>query len=157
MTIGVGSFPNGIKDVYPNCCYSPSIRTLQDSLSSCFIFSKETFSNTIEPNLFYINEDNQIKLINIIKEEPKDKILENSINNEPISLINMISNENCVSINNTVKTIENPEDEPYNDIFDRYKILVVILYLGDENHDKDITPKVFEDNAGKSLRKKGFK
>lgn len=157
VTIGVGSFPNGLKDVYPNCCYSPSIRTLQDSLSTCFIFSKETFSTNIEPNLFYINEDKQTELLNIINEEPKDKILQNSINNEPITLLNMISNENSISLNNTVKMIENPEQEPYKDIFDRFKILVVILYLGNDEHDKDITTKIFEDNAGKSLKKKGFK
>ena len=83
--------------------------------------------------------------------------MQNSINNEPISLVNMISNENSISLNNRVKKIENPEEEPYNDIFDRFKILVVILYLGDDKHDSDITTKIFEDNAGKALKKKGFK
>ena len=158
ITIGVGSFPNGLKDIYPNFCYSPSIRTIQDSLLSCFIFSKET-SSKIEPNLFFINinEEKQKMLKTIFKKEPIDKKLEESINNEPINIVNMIQNENSNVLDNLVKGIKNPEDEPYYDIFDRFKILVVILYLGDDKHDINITTEVFEENAGKSLRKKGFK
>ena len=55
------------------------------------------------------------------------------------------------------KKIKNPEEEPYRDVFYYFKILIVILYLGNNEHDKNITPEVFEDNAGKSLKKKGFK
>ena len=158
ITIGVGSFPNGLKDIYPNCCYSPSIRTIQDSLLSCFIFSKEKYSK-IDSNLFFINiNEEKLKMLNtIFKKEPCDKKLEESINNEPINIVNMIQNENSNVLDNLVKGIKNPEDEPYYDIFDDYKILVVILYLGDNKHDTNITTEVFEENAGKSLRKKGFK
>ena len=69
ITIGVGSFLKGLKDIYPNCCYSPSIRTIQDALFSCFVFSKETYSNSIDSNLFFINinEEMQKELKNIIK------------------------------------------------------------------------------------------
>ena len=158
ITIGVGSFPNGLKDIYPNCCYSPSIRTIQESLLSCFLFSKETYSK-IDSNLFFINinEEKQKMLKEIFEKEPNDKKLEESINNEPINIVNMIQNENSNVLDNLVKGIKNPEDEPYYDIFDDFKILVVILYLGDDKHDKNITTEVFEENAGKSLRKKGFK
>ena len=156
ITIGVGSFPKGLKDIYPNCCYSPSIRTIQDALFSCFVFSKETYSNSIDSNLFFINinEEMQKKLKNIIKKEPIYKKLAENINNEPINLVNMIQNENSKSINNLVKQIENPKDELYYDTFEGFKILVVILYLGNDKHDIDITTEKFEDNAGKSLKKK---
>ena len=68
----VGSFPNGLKEIYPNCCYSPSIRTIHDSLFSCLYLSTESYTNIIEPNLFFIKEDKQIELLNILKKEPKD-------------------------------------------------------------------------------------
>ncbi len=157
ITIGVGSFPNGIKDIYPNCCYSPSITYLHDALYSCFITSKEIFANSIQPNLFFNKEEDQEKLYTIIRKEPEDKILKDSIDNEPINIINMIFNENSTFSKSTVKTIINPEEEPYYDIFDNFKILVVILYLGNNEHDKNITTEIFENNAGRALKKKGFK
>ena len=158
ITIGVGSFPNGIKDIYPNCCYSPSIRTLNDSLFSCLVFSKSNNSNTIDSKLFLNNEDKNLseKLSLIIKEIPKDEKLKKSIDNRQFKIINMIINEN-INISKFEKFIENPEDEPYYNIFDSYKILIVILYLGNDKHDKNITTEVFENNAGKALRRKGFK
>ena len=69
----------------------------------------------------------------------------------------MIYNENSVTLDGMAKIIENPQDEPYFDIFDRFKILVEILYLGNDKHDINITTDIFENNAGKSLQKKGFK
>ena len=66
----------------------------------------------------------------------------------------MIHNENSVTLDGMVKIIENPKDESYFDIFDRFKILVVILYLGNDKHDINITTDIFENNAGKSLQKK---
>ena len=157
VTIGVGSFPNGIKDIYPNCCYSPSINYLHDALYSCFITSKEIFENSIQSNLFFNKEKDQEKLFTIIRKKPEDKILKDSIDNEPINIINMIFNENSTFSKSTVKTIINPEEEPYYDIFDNFKILVVILYLGNNEHDKNITTEIFENNAGRALKKKGFK
>ena len=157
VTIGVGSFPNGIKDIYPNCCYSPSITYLHDALYSCFITSKEIFANSIQSNLFFNKEGDQEKLFTIIRKEPEDKILKDSIDNEPINIINMIFNENSEFSLSTAKEIINPEEEPYYDIFDNFKILVVILYLGNKEHDKNITTEIFENNAGRSLKKKGFK
>ena len=159
VTIGVGSFPNGLKEIYPNSCYSPSIRNLQDALSSCFLYSKESYSNSIDSNLVLVdfNEKEEKELHKILGKEPIDKILKNSINNAPINILNMIQNENSVILNNLEKKIENPKDEPYYDIFEDFKILIVILYLGNNEHDKNITTEVFENNAGKSLRKKGFK
>ena len=44
---------------------------------------------------------------------------------------------------NLVKQIENPKDEPCYEIFDGFKILVVILYLGNDKHDKNITTEKF--------------
>ena len=159
VAIGVGSFPNGLKEIYPNSCYSPSIRNLQDALSSCFLYSKESYSNSIDSNLVLVdfNEKEEKELHKILGKEPIDKILKNSINNAPINILNMIQNENSVILNNLEKKIENPKDEPYYDIFEDFKILIVILYLGNNEHDKNITTEVFESNAGKSLRKKGFK
>ena len=66
----------------------------------------------------------------------------------------MIHNENSVTLDGMVKIIENPKDESYFDIFDWFKILVVILYLGNDKHDINITTDIFENNAGKSLQKK---
>ena len=66
----------------------------------------------------------------------------------------MIHNENSVTLDGIVKIIEKPKDEFYFDIFDRFKILVVILYLGNDKHDINITTDIFENNAGKSLQKK---
>ena len=83
--------------------------------------------------------------------------MEDSINNQLINLVNMISNENSNNLNGLVKTIENPEEEPYYAIFERFKILLVILYLGNDKHDKNITTEIFEKNTGKALRKKGFR
>ena len=160
VTIGVGTFPKGIKEVYPNCCYAPSIRSLQDSLFSCFFYSKETFSNSFEPNLVLVNIDEfvQNRLEMILKENPKDKILENSIMKQPLtSVFDMIENENSRVIEGCKKLLINPEEEPYYDLFDDFKILIVILYLGNDEHDKNITTEIFEKNAGKSLKKKGFK
>ena len=59
ITIGVGPFPNSLKEIYPNCCYSPSLRTIQDSLFSCFNLSVESYTNIIESNLFFTKEDRQ--------------------------------------------------------------------------------------------------
>ena len=160
ITIGVGLFPNGIKEVYPKCCYSPSIRNLQDSLFSCFLYSKESYSNSFNSNLIkiFFKEDLKKKLSDILEEEPKDKLLEESISDSPItSFVNMIYNENSVILDGFTKKIVNPEEEPYYDVFDDFKILVVILYLGNKEHDTNITTEIFEENTGKSLRKKGFK
>ena len=160
VTIGVGSFPNGIKEVYPNCCYSPSIRNLQDSLFSCFFYSKDSLSNSFDPILLIKNFNEEIndKLKKIIKEEPKDKKLKESINNAPTSeYLKMIQNENTVNLEGYKKIVSNPEDEPYYDDFEDFKILLAILYLGNDKHDKNITTEIFEKNAGKALKKKGFK
>ena len=72
ITIGVGTFQNGIQNIYPNCCYSPSIRKLNDSLSLNFTSSKEITSNSIKSNYFFNNQVEFEKLNKIIKEEPKD-------------------------------------------------------------------------------------
>ena len=160
VTIGVGSFPNGIKEIYPNCCYSPTIRNLQDSLFSCFFYSKDSLSNSFEPILLLkgFNEETKEQLKNIIHKKPKDKKLEKSINGAPTSdYLRMIQNENTANLEGFKKIIANPKDEPYYDDFDDFKILVVILYLGNEKHDMNITTDFFEKNAGKALKKKGFK
>ena len=158
ITVGVGAFPNGINDIYPNYCYSPSIRKLNDALSSSFILSKECDSNYIKSNLFFTNQVDREKLSKIIREEPKDEKLKNSINNTKIKTVDMISNKNISFSTETInKSIENPEEEPYYDIFEIFKILIVILYLGNDKHDKNITTEIFEENAGKALKKKGFK
>ena len=162
VTIGVGTFPYGIKDVYPNCCYSPSIRNIQDALFSCFFYSKETSINSFDSNLILAEFDEKIKkeLTDILNEKPKDKKLEDSISNDP-GQFNLIQNENSnlnsIGMDGITKKVLNPEDEPYFDVFSDFKILIVILYLGDDKHDKNITTEVFEQNAGKSLKKKGFK
>lgn len=44
-----------------------------------------------------------------MKKDPNDKKLEDSINNEPINLVNMIQNENSIILENLVKKIENPK------------------------------------------------
>ena len=159
VTIGVGAFPNGIKEVYPNCCYSPSIRNLPDALSLCFFYSKESYSNNFQPNLvlMHFNEDTKKELTDILNQKPKDKKLENSIDNEPINSGDMIQNENSVILSGMEKKVANPEEEPYYDVFEDFKILIVILYLGNKDNDKKITTEIFEKNAGKSLIKKGFK
>ena len=159
ITIGVGSFPNGIKDIYPNCCYSPSIRTLHDSLFSCFILPKGNDSDNIEAQISLNYEDEKYveKLFTIIKESSKDKKLKQSIDNRPLKIMNMIINENIHFSKSSEKLIENPEEEPYYDIFGGFKILIVILYLGNDKHDKNITTEIFENNAGMALKKKGFK
>ena len=100
-------------------------------------FSTESYSNSIEAILFFINEVQQKKLYDIVREEPKDKVLQNSIDNQPINLINMVTNENSVNLSG-IKMIKNPEEDPYNDIFDNFKILVVILYLGKDKPDINI-------------------
>ena len=74
VSIGVDSFPNSLKEICPNCCYSSTIRKIHDSLFSCFYLSAESYTNIIEPYLFFINEDKQIELLNILKKESKDKI-----------------------------------------------------------------------------------
>ena len=162
VTIGVGTFPYGIKEVYPICCYSPSIRNIQDALFSCFFYSKETSINSFDSNLILSEFDEKIKkeLTDILNEKPKDKKLENSISNDPgqFTLIhNENSNLNSIGMDGITKKVINPEAEPYFDVFGDFKILIVILYLGDDKHDKNITTEVFEQNAGKSLNKKGFK
>ena len=63
----------------------------------------------------------------------------------------MILNENLVNLEGMVKIRENPKEESYFDIFDRFKILVVILYLGNDKHDINITTDIFENNIGKSI------
>ena len=159
VTIGVGTFPKGIKEVYPNCCYASSIKNLPNALFSNFFYSKESISNTFEPHLVVTDFDIKIKekLIDILNEQPKDLILSDSIKNENIdSYVNMIYNENSASLEGFEKKIKNPEEEPYYDVFNE-KILIVILYLGNKDHDKNITTEIFENNAGKSLKKKGFK
>ena len=160
VIIGVGSYPKGIKEIYPNCCYAPSIRNLQDALFSCFFYSKESYSNSFDPNLILVdfNEEIKKKLSDFIKEKPKDKKLEDSITNEDLgSYLDMICTKNSTIIEGLEKKIKNPEEEPYRDVFYDFQILVVILYLGNNEHDKNITTEVFESNAGKSLKKKGFK
>ena len=159
VTIGVGTFPKGIKEICPNCCYASSIRNLPNALFSNFFYSKESISDYFEPNLVVADFDENIKkkLIEILNEKPKDTILSDSINNEDIdSYVNMIYNENSASLEGFEKKIKNPEEEPYYDVFSE-KILIVILYLGNKDHDKNITTEIFEKNAGKSLKKKGFK
>ena len=160
VVIGVGAYPNGIKEVYPNCCYAPSIRNLQDALFSCFNYSKESFSNSLESNLIKMEFDDEIKkkLLDILNEKPKDKELENSINNEDLSgYLDLICTKNSTLIHGLEKEIKNPEEEPYQKLIFDFRILVVILYLGNNEHDTNITTEIFKNNAGKSLEKKGFK
>ena len=160
VTIGVGTSPIGIKDVYPNCCYAPSIRNLPDALFSNFYYSKESNSNYFQSNLVLskFNDEINYKLKDIINEKPKDTILSESINNENIdSYVSMIYNEDSKVFEGFEKKIKNPEEEPYLNVFSNFKILIVILYLGNANHDKNITTEIFEMNAGNSLKKKGFK
>ena len=159
VTIGVGTFPTRIKDIYPNCCFSPSIRNLPNALFLNFFYSKESISSSLEQNLVIAHFDEEInkKLIDILNENPKDQILADSIINEDIdSYVNMIYNENSAALDGFEKKIKNPEEEPYYDIFSE-KILIVILYLGNKDHDKNITTEIFEKNAGQSLKKKGFR
>ena len=160
VVIGVGAYPNGIKEIYPNCCYAPSIRNLQDALFCCFNYSKESFSNFFESNLIKMEFDEEIKkkLFDILNEKPKDLELEKSIRNEDLSgYLDMICTKNSTLINGLEKEIKNPEKEPYRNNFYDFKILVVILYLGSNEHDKNITTEIFKNNAGKSLENKGFK
>ena len=40
ITIGVGSFPNGLDKIYPKFCYSLSLKKLHNSFSSCLVSLK---------------------------------------------------------------------------------------------------------------------
>jgi hypothetical protein len=134
ITIGVGSFPNGLDKIYPKFCYSPSLKKLHNSLSSCLGFSKDSPLKSIEPIITsgnYIKDENEWenikkKLSEIIKEEAEDKILKKSIESKPILFYNMILNEKSALFEEANQQIENPKIEPYRDnIFEGYLILIV--------------------------------
>ena len=75
ITIGVGTFPKGIDEIYPNCCYCPSIKNLQEALFSCIFYPNESVSNSFEQNLIVVEFNKNIKetLTEILNKEPKDK------------------------------------------------------------------------------------
>eukprot|EP00833_Pecoramyces_ruminatium_P013647 jgi/Orpsp1_1/1187679/evm.model.d7180000059405.1 len=165
MTIGVGSYPYGIKQLYPKCCYAPSLRVLGDAIAYLFSISRDPSSKEIIPQVIISNTSNEIQnnLKEMIIKEPKNIELQRSIEHKKMNYIEMIGNNDTMTLGNNKSVSDNPEDEPYYDgLFNGFNILIVILYLGGYEYqgkirDKDITVQQFESGAGKALRKKGFK
>ena len=79
-----------------------------------------------------------------------------------MNIIEMIGNYYTMTLEGVESTIENPEDEPYySNNFKGYKILIVILYLGNYKYngklrDNNINMEIFEKNTNAALKKKGF-
>jgi len=165
MTIGVGSYPYGIKQLYPKCCYSPSLRVLGDAIAFLFSISRDPTSKEIVPQVIIDNtsvdiENNLIKMIN---QPPDNKILQKSIENKEMNYIEMVGDIGTMTLPENILVLnENPEKEPYYDgLFEGFNILVVVLYLGGYEYqgkikDENITKEEFNAGAGKSLNKKGF-
>ena len=168
IAIGVGLYPKNINLIFPECCFSPSLDLLQDSLISCieslFDFSEKEIKQVLLENSYY---DLQ-KLKDKIKEEPVDSDLIKKIEASPANILNMIVNEDFIGKNiiKIDKEIKNPNSEPYYDSFGDHSILVIILYLGNYEYidnegktqiaDKYTTCETFDEMAGKDLKKKGF-
>ncbi|ORX61262.1 hypothetical protein BCR36DRAFT_408210 [Piromyces finnis] len=166
ITIGVGSYPNGIIQLYPKCCYAPSLRDLGDAISYLFSISRNPVSNEIIPQVIINNtsEETQIKLTEMIKQPPNNKELQRSIENKKMNYIEMMGNNNIMTLDDNIFIHdENPEIEPYYDgLFKGFNILVVILYLGGyeyqgKKRDQNITIEQFESGTGKALKRKGFR
>ena len=169
IAIGVGLYPKSINLIFPECCFSPSLKCLQDSLISCieslFDFSEKDIKQVLLENSY---NDFQ-KLKDKIKEEPIDSDLIKKIEESPANILNMIVNEDFIGneIIKIDKEIINPNAEPYYDSFEGHNILVIILYLGNYEYidnegktqiaDKYTTPETFNELTGKDLKKKGFK
>ena len=75
----------------------------------------------------------------------------------------MLLNEKSAFLEEVSQGVNNPEKEPYrNEIFEGYKILIVILYLGGyvvdgKIFDNNITEDEFNTKTGEALKTKGFK
>ncbi|ORX59905.1 hypothetical protein BCR36DRAFT_408277 [Piromyces finnis] len=167
MTFGVGSYPYGIKQLYPKCCYAPSILNLADALSYLFSLSRNPACDKIIPQVIIssISEELQTKLSEMINQPPDNTELQESIENTLMDYIEWIGNNNTMkleNINNMKIYSRNPEIEPYFDgMFKGFKILVVILYLGGYEYngkirDQNITIQQFYSGTGMALKRKGF-
>jgi len=165
ITIGVGSYPCGIKQLYPKCCYAPSLRVLGDAIAFLFAISRDPTSKEIIPQVIIDSTTNEIqnRLNEMIKEPPDNKELQKSIENKKMNYIEMMGNNNTMTLENNMSLLDkNPEIEPYYDgLFNGFKILIVILYLGGYEYngkirDQDITIQQFESGAGRALKRKGF-
>eukprot|EP00833_Pecoramyces_ruminatium_P015996 jgi/Orpsp1_1/1190028/evm.model.d7180000076217.2 len=165
MTIGVGSYPYGIKQLYPKCCYTPSLRVLGDAIAFLFSLTRDPTSKEIIPQIIVNNTSTEIQnnLKDMITKEPDNKELQKSIEHKKMNYIEMMGNNNTMTLGDNIQILdENPEIEPYYDgLFKGFNILVIILYLGGYEYqgkikDENITVKEFESGAGQALRKKGF-
>ncbi|OUM69791.1 hypothetical protein PIROE2DRAFT_57210 [Piromyces sp. E2] len=165
MTIGVGSYPNGIKELYPKCCYTPSLRVLGDAIAFLFAISRDPTSKKIIPQVIIDSTTDEIQsnLSKMITEPPDNKELQRSIENKKTNYIEMMGNNDTMILDGNMSLLnKNPEIEPYSEgLFKGFNILVVILYLGGYEYqgkirDQNITVQQFESGAGKALKRKGF-
>ncbi|KAG4105393.1 hypothetical protein H8356DRAFT_1027608 [Neocallimastix lanati (nom. inval.)] len=165
LTIGVGSYPNGIKQLYPKCCYAPSLRVLGNAIAYLFSISQDPTSKEIIPQVIIDSTTDEIQnnLLKMINEPPDNKELSKSIENKKMNYIEMMGNNNTMNLEGNMSLLnKNPEIEPYYDgLFNGFNILVVILYLGGYEYqgkirDQNITIKQFESGAGRALKRKGF-
>ena len=158
-TIGVGSFPYGINKIYPKCCYTNSYINLNNCLSICLGKDKSGENMEIKSNLYNYPKMEKEAYKSFFNENPFDEKLIDSIKSKEVDLRYILFNEleqKFVEIK-----IENPQIDVYRDgIFNSfsYQILVVILYLGgnDDNKDKSISEENFKSNAGNMIHKKGL-
>ncbi len=162
IAIGVGSAPYFLKELYSKCCFSPCINYLGNALAFTFSLSKDPSPEEIFPQLIYENLNIVEKLEEMIKKDPIDQNLKKSIEEKQMNIIEIIGNYQTMTLEGTKSLIENPEEEPYyNNSFKGYKILIVILYLGNYKYfgkirDENITLEIFEKNTNAALKKKGF-
>ena len=167
IAIGVGSYPNKLDKIFPKFFYSPSFRKLYECLSICLNNSLIIPSENIESSLILTDHIKYDELLNFKNDKVYDEELKNDIENKEIYLYNMIFNNINYKEVDAIKEVVNPEEEPYQNIFNTFasdpvRILVVILYLGGdkcEGHmtkDEQITEEVFNKFTGKILKEKGF-
>jgi len=166
MTFGVGSYPSGIKQLYPKCCYAPSLIGLGDAIAFIYAISRYSPGSEIIPQVIMENTSDEIQnnLIKMINQPPENKELQESIENKHLDYIELLGNPETMTINEENLKLENknPIIEPYYDgLFSGFNILVVILYLGGEVYqgkirDRNVTINQFESGPGKALKRKGF-
>ena len=159
-TIGVGSYPYGINKIYPKCCYTISYIMFSKCLSICLGRDRSEENEEIKSNLINHAKIGKKEYTHFLNDEPFDEKLINSIKTKEEDLSYILFNDLEQNVVIVEKNVKNPQIEVYRDgIFEnyKYKILVIILYLGgSDNKDKSISEENFKSNAGNMLEKKGF-
>jgi MoxR-like ATPase len=162
LGIGVGIAPVHLDALFPVALYCPNPSDLGRAMACALGVSGGVTSNPIVPlpviGLFEDLAQNAAKeLCGLPRLCPS---LASAIQDQCFSqdFFERIGSPDHLFVKGSVVGLtQNPEDEPYHDdIFSDFQILIVCLYMGANEANNRITKKIFDEQCGAILHRKGF-